>query len=199
MPEHIRRHYDALIEQDNDPVCDPPELKSYMDLWDGDAFIAQMQLTKEKSVLEIGVGTGRLALRVIPLCGYFCGIDLSKKTIARAREHLPEGAQLICGNFLTHAFSQTFDVIYSSLTFMHIRDKQAAVEKIAGLLRENGRFVLSIDKNQATMIDAGFSRIAVYPDNPGEMLRYIECAGLCVEKQYETELAHIFVCRRGVS
>lgn len=195
----VARHYDALMEQDNDPVCDSPELKSYMDLWDGDAFIAQMQLTKEKSVLEIGVGTGRLALRVIPLCGYFCGIDLSKKTIARAREHLPEAAQLICGDFLTHDFAQTFDVIYSSLTFMHIRDKQAALCKVAALLRENGRFVLSIDKNQATIIDAVFSCITVYPDNPDDMLRCIKRAGLCVEKQYETELAHIFVCRRGIS
>lgn len=195
----VARHYDALIEQDNDPVCDPPELKSYMDLWDGDAFIAQMQLTKEKSVLEIGVGTGRLALRVIPLCRYFCGIDLSEKTIARAGEHLPEAAQLICGDFLTHDFAQTFDVIYSSLTFMHIENKQAAVEKIAGLLRESGRFVLSIDKNQATMIDAVFSCITVYPDNPDDMLRCIKHARLCVEKQYETELAHIFVCRRGIS
>lgn len=196
MQESIRRHYDALIDHDNDPVCDPPELKRYMDLWDGDAFIAQMRLTKEKSVLEIGVGTGRLALRVVPLCGRFCGIDLSEKTVARAREHLPEGAQLICGDFLTHAFSQTFDVIYSSLTFMHIRDKQAALCRVAALLRANGRFVLSIDKNQATTIDAVFSRIEVYPDNPGDMLRYLKRAGLCVEKQYETELAHIFVCRR---
>ena len=121
------------------------------------------------------------------------------RNIARAREHLPEAAQLICGDFLTHDFAQTFDVIYSSLTFMHIENKQAAVERIAGLLRESGQFVLSIDKNQATMIDAVFSCIEVYPDNPDDMLRYIKRAGLCVEKQYETELAHIFVCRRGIS
>lgn len=189
----VARHYDALIEQDNDPVCDPPELKSYMDLWDGDAFVAQMQLTKEKSVLEIGVGTGRLALRVIPLCGCFCGIDLSEKTIARAREHLPEAAQLICGDFLTHDFAQRFDVIYSSLTFMHIENKQAAVNKAAALLRENGRFVLSIDKNQAAEIDAGCSKIAVYPDDPTAMAEYIQKAGLRTEKQYETQHAHVFV------
>ncbi len=44
-----------------------------------------MQLNCSKSVLEIGVGTGRLAVRVAPLCGEFYGVDISFKTIERAK------------------------------------------------------------------------------------------------------------------
>ena len=85
--EEVIRHYDLLIEEGNDPTKDPRPLMEYMDKWDGDVFIRELCLTKEKSVLEVGVGTGRLALRVAPFCGRFIGIDISPKTIDRASEN----------------------------------------------------------------------------------------------------------------
>ena len=76
----VSKHYDLLIEENNDPVRDPEPLREYMDKWDGRQFIDSLQLTKEKSVLEIGVGTGRLAIRVASECRDFFGIDISPKT-----------------------------------------------------------------------------------------------------------------------
>ena len=72
-------HYDTLIDENNDPFYDPQHLRIYMDKWDGSGFIEQMALDESKSVLEIGVGTGRLAIRVAPLCRELWGIDISPK------------------------------------------------------------------------------------------------------------------------
>ena len=69
-------HYDWLIDHDNDPFRDPPSLKEYMDKWDGNLFIDSMQLTPAKKVLEIGVGTGRLAAKAAPFCFKLSGISL---------------------------------------------------------------------------------------------------------------------------
>ncbi|MBR3553624.1 MAG: class I SAM-dependent methyltransferase [Clostridia bacterium] len=191
----IVRHYDALIDEDNDPVRDPPALKAHMDGWDGDTFMDALQLSKEKRVLEIGVGTGRLAVRAAPLCKSFCGIDLSVKTIERAKENLSgsQSVRLICGDFLTCEFKGSFDVIYSSLTFMHIREKEAAIRKAAALLSESGRFVLSIEKSQATVLTYGQRKIRIYPERPENIARYIKVAGLNRVKQLETEFAWILV------
>ena len=158
-----------------------------------------MELDKNKSVLEIGVGTGRLAVRVAPLCGEFCGIDISPKTIDRAKENLAEyrNIDLICGNFLSYKFDRKFDLIYSSLTFMHIEDKQKTVNKIAGLLNDAGRFVLSIDKNQSEYIDTGTRKIKIYPDTKEKTVEYIKAAGLTILNQYDTEFATIFVVQKG--
>lgn len=188
-------HYDTLICQNNDPVHDPAPLQDYMNKWDGDCFIEDLQLSCEKSVLEIGVGTGRLAVRVAPNCGRFVGIDVSPKTIERARENLAEykNVELICDDFLTHEFDGGFDVIYSSLTFMHIEKKQDAISKIASLLNAGGRFVLSIDNNREKYIDTGTRKIEIYPDNPEDICSYLEGSGLVLIKQYETEFAYIFV------
>ncbi|MDD4495719.1 MAG: class I SAM-dependent methyltransferase [Eubacteriales bacterium] len=170
-----------------------------MNKWDGDTFIDEMQLAPDKAVLEIGVGTGRLALRVCGKCASFTGIDISPKTVERAKENLQEykNTKLICGDFLTYPFTESFDVIYSSLTFMHIKDKAAAIQKVADLLLLSGRFVLSIDKNQQTEIDYGTQKIPVYPDSPYEINSLLTKTGLTIEKQFETEFAVIFMARRG--
>lgn len=198
MNSDIIRHYDLLVEENNDPVHDPEPLREYMNLWDGPLFVEKLELDKTKSVLEIGVGTGRLAVRTAPLCGAFCGIDISPKTISRARENLSAygHVELKLGDFMTVSLAEPFDVIYSSLTFMHIQKKEKAIRKAAGLLRSGGRFVLSIDKNQNAFIDTGTRRIAVYPDDPTEILRCISVAGLKLVEQLETEFAYIFVADR---
>ena len=197
--ESVTHHYDLLIGENNDPVHDPKPLRDYMDKWDGQAFIDSMELDKNKSVLEIGVGTGRLAVRVAPLCGQFCGIDISPKTIDRAKENLAEyrNIDLICGNFLSYKFDRKFDVIYSSLTFMHIEEKQTAINKVAALLKDGGKFVLSIDKSKSEYIDTGTRKIKIYPDTREKTVEFIKAAGLTILNQYDTEFAKIFVARKG--
>ena len=193
--DDVIRHYDLMIDENNDPVRDPEPLREYMDKWDGQKFIDFLQLTKEKSVLEIGVGTGRLAVRVAPECREFCGIDLSPKTVKRAKENLKEqtNVALICGDFMSYEFGRKFDVIYSSLTFMHIRDKQAAINKVRSLLNIGGRFVLSIDKNQSDTIDYGTRKIKIYPDNKEEIVKYITQSGMNLMKVFETDFAFVFI------
>lgn len=199
MNSEIIQHYDLLIDENNDPVHAPKPLRDYMDKWDGQAFIDKKNLDKDKSVLEIGVGTGRLAVRVAPLCGQFYGIDISPKTIDRAKENLSEqtNVNLLCEDFQTLDISYSFDVIYSSLTFMHIEEKQIAINKVAALLKNSGKFILSIDKNKDGFIDTGTRKITVFSDTPAEMKSYIENSGLLLIEQFETEFAHIFIAEKG--
>lgn len=192
---YIIEHYNLLIDENNDPVRDPEPLREYMDKWDGQKFIDSLQLTKEKSVLEIGVGTGRLAVRVAPECREFYGIDLSPKTIKRAKENLNNqtNVTLVCGNFTEYNFEHKFDVIYSSLTFMHIKDKQTAINKVKSLLNIGGRFVLSIDKNQSDTIDYETRKIKIYPDNKENIVKYITQSEMNLIKVFETDFAFIFI------
>ena len=81
-------HYDLLVDENNDPFYDSPELKDYMNKWDGQVFIDSLQLDENKEILEIGLGTGRIAVKVAPYCKRLTGIDISPKTIQRAKENL---------------------------------------------------------------------------------------------------------------
>lgn len=192
-------HYDTLIDLNNDPVHDPEPLKEHMDKWDGAFFIEKLNLQDNDSVLEIGVGTGRLAVRVAPYCHKFYGIDVSPKTIERATLNLSayHNCTFICGDFLDYNFENAFHVIYSSLTFMHIENKLNAIQKVFSLLTKPGRFVLSIDKNQKEYIDIGVCKTKVFPDNPEHIINCLKVAGFSSIEQYEREFSYILVADIG--
>ncbi|MBQ2775455.1 MAG: class I SAM-dependent methyltransferase [Clostridia bacterium] len=188
-------HYDALIDEGNDPVYDPEPLKEYMDKWDGKEFIDALGLTKNESVLEIGVGTGRLAVRTAPLCKSLTGIDISAKTVEVAKGHLAcfSNVNLICADFLLWQPERSFDVIYSSLTFMHFEDKAKAIAHATGLLSKGGRLVISIDKNQDKYIDAGSRRVRIYPDTPENIEYCMKNAGLQIKARFELPFSYVII------
>ncbi len=190
----IAKHYDRLIEAGNDPVCDPISLRTYMDKWDGALFFEILALCPEEKVLEIGVGSGRLAIRTAPLVKEFHGIDLSEKTIERARKHLQrfKNVSLYQGDFLDYKFDSAFDTIYASLVFFHFQAKEKAFDRVRELLRPGGRFVLSIDKNQSTILDMGSYKVQLHPDTKDKILALGTAQGFRLEALCETEFAYIF-------
>ena len=194
----VINHYDLLIDEDNDSFRDPPMLQEYMSQWDGEQFIEALELTKNKKVLEIGIGTGRIAVKVAPFCMTLTGIDISPKTIERAKENLKEHKNIsfICDDFSDYQFAGTFDVIYSSLTMMHFRDKKQVVTKIDTLLNKDGIFCLSIDKNQSEYIDMGTRKVRVYPDTLDNMKSLIKASAMSVAMVFETDNAYIIVSKK---
>ncbi len=195
----VIQHYDLLIEENNDPFRDSPMLQDYMCQWDGALFLEAMELATNKNVLEIGIGTGRIAAKVAPHCAHLTGIDISPKTIERAKENLKEHTNIsfICGDFCSHEFAETFDIIYSSLTMMHFENKQQVVTKVAELLKDNGIFVLSIDKNQDGIIDMGDRKIKIYPDTLENISELIKDTTMSVTRVLEIGNAYIIVSKKG--
>lgn len=192
-------HYDNLIDENNDPIRDPEILKQHMDKWDGPKFIEALELSKDKTVLEIGIGTGRIAVKTAPKCKKLYGIDISSKTIARAKENLSftDNVEFILGDYLEQNFSIKFDAIYSSLTLLHIENKQAFFNKVFADLKAKGRFVLSIDDdNQNDYLDMGEYKVRVYPDNPEDTKAGLLNSGFNIIDIIKTDYAHIFVCNK---
>lgn len=194
----VATHYDLLIEENNDPFRDPLVLQEHMDLWDGPLFLDLLELDETKTVLEIGVGTGRLAGKVSPLCSQLTGIDISSKTIARAKENLRHftNIKLIHDDFRTHDFKDAFDVIYSSLTMMHFEDKQEVLMKVDSLLKGGGIFCLSIDKNQSDSLNMGTRSIKVFPDTAEKIAELVKATKLSVKDVHETANAYIIRCTK---
>lgn len=191
-------HYDKLIDENNDPVRDPDILKEHMDKWDGKPFLEALDLSKDKLVLEIGIGTGRIAVKTAKHCSKLYGIDVSPKTIERAKENLmlADNVEYILSDYLEYDFDIKFDVIYSSLTLLHIENKQAFFNKVFNDLKENGKFILSIDNNQDNYLDMGEYKVKVFPDNPKDTKEALLNAGFDIQEIIETEYAHIFVCTK---
>ena len=160
--------------------------------------ICNSVLNNHHSLDKFFFGDGRLAVRTAPNCREFFGIDISQKTVKRAKENLKKqtNVTLVCGDFMSYEFGRKFDVIYSSLTFMHIKDKQAAINKVKTLLNISGRFVLSIDKIQSDTIEYGTRKIKIHHDRKEDIAEYINQSGMSLIKVFETEFAEIFAAAK---
>jgi len=85
-----QEHYDRLAEMGND-LNDPPAMLEYMSRWDGPPFWNAIGDTGEKDILEIGIGTGRVARQLLKLgCRSLTGLDISPRTIEVAESQLCE-------------------------------------------------------------------------------------------------------------
>ncbi len=142
-----------------------------------------------EAVLDVGCGTGTLAMKVarrVGRAGRVAGVDPSPEQIARARakaarRHLPIAFQI--GVIEQLAFpDQTFDVVFSTLMMHHMPQslKRQGLAEIARVLKPGGRLVIadftrkqdrtgqaarfhaggsSMEELAALVSDAGFSEV----------------------------------------
>lgn len=163
-----KAHYDSLIQSGDDPVNDSEYMQKYMDRWIGTNFFNLMNLDDEKDVLEVGVGSGRLAVKLVRMkYKSFTGIDLSVDTLVQTKAHLEgfNNISLIASDVMAYRTSTQYDVIYSALTFMHIEDKVGALKNIIGMLKPSGDLVLSLFKVEDDYLQMGDYQVKLYPNN----------------------------------
>lgn len=136
--------------------------------------IALARLQPGEQVLDVGCGTGTLAIaaqRAVGRIGHVVGIDPSEQQIARARakaarRHLPADFQIGVIEQLVFP-DQSFDVVFSTLMMHHLPAplKRQGVAEIARVLKPGGRFVIADfthkqeRQDQATHFHAGGSKL----------------------------------------
>ena len=177
-----QEHYDRLAEMGND-LNDPPEALEYMARWDGPPFWKAIGDSREKDILEIGIGTGRIACQLLKHgCRSLTGLDISPKTIEAAKSQLSDfsNTKLILADITEFCQPTSFDIACSVLTFMHIQDKSRALGNIVNCLRPGGHLVVSID-NASDSFDFGEWEIPLYPWAPERYTQVLGSMGCQVD------------------
>lgn len=103
-------------------------------------FVQAGALSKQSRVLEIGVGTGRIALPLAPSVGVYIGIDLSLPMLLRLREkQTTEPIAVVRGDATRLPFaSGVFDAAIAVHIFHLIPDWRIALAEAARALRPGG-------------------------------------------------------------
>jgi ubiquinone/menaquinone biosynthesis C-methylase UbiE len=117
-----------------------------------------VQMSKVKDgehVFDIGCGTGLLSLKFLQAvnCTVSC-IDLAEDMIELCKNrmedlNLASRVTIKQGDIADLEFEDsTFDIVASTVTLHHLKDKQPTINKIYRILKPGGRFVLGdIDVN----------------------------------------------------
>lgn len=97
-------------------------------------------LRKEDLVLEIGIGTGLVALALSEIGFNVVGIDISRLMLRRAWERIGSRVAVADAAALPVASGSTRQV-YAVWVLHHVHDRAAAFREIARVLRPGGLFV----------------------------------------------------------
>ena len=141
----------------------------------------RMGIKENDAVLDIGCGTGRLALQLsgkVGPSGYITGIDPSPHRIEVANEKLkrmaiPNVRFMIGTAEDLHGFSDgSFDHAYYSSVFHWIEDKAAALKEANRILKPGGKVGMStIDRNNTLSVRAIAIKVLSRPSYAGLLKR----------------------------
>ncbi|QDK38184.1 class I SAM-dependent methyltransferase [Bdellovibrio sp. NC01] len=101
---------------------------------------------QNKTVLEIGPGTGRNTIKLLQQHNHVVGIDVSEGMLQKAKEKLPEeNLELIHADIMTYDgfTADQFDAVVASLVIEHIHDLTMFFKKLAACLKMDGPVYIS--------------------------------------------------------
>ena len=152
---HDDGYFDERVaaSYDDDPeMFDPEEVDPVIDLL--------VELAAGGHVLELGIGTGRIALPLAQRGVPVHGIDLSKAMVARLRAK-PGGEEIgvTIGDFATTTVDGSFHLVYLLCnTIMNLTTQAAQVacfRNVAAHLHPGGRFVIDVMTPQLQRLPPG--------------------------------------------
>jgi len=141
--------------------------------------ITRAALQPGQRVLDLGTGTGSVAIRAAALVtpgGQILGVDLSAEMLAVTQQRVAALGLDQCrfrvgrGEAIP-ADTGAFDVLLASLSLMYVIDRAAAAREIARVLRPGGRFVAAVwagpEQCDLVLFQQAAGRFAPPPPVPG--------------------------------
>lgn len=144
-----------------------------------DHLLTRAGLEPGQRILDLGTGTGAVAVRTAPLVapgGRVVGVDISPEMLALARERATEAGhgEIRFGEGRAEAIpadDATFNVVFASLSLMFAIDRAAAAREIARVLRPGGRLVAAVwagpEEADIVLFQQIAGRFAPTPPVPG--------------------------------
>jgi SAM-dependent methyltransferase len=144
-----------------------------------DHVLARARLQPGQDILDLGTGTGAVAVRAAPLIapgGRVLAVDLSAEMLelARGRAALAGHTEIAFAEGRAEeipADIDAFDTVLASLSMMYVIDRATAAREIARVLRPGGRFVAAVwagaEENDLVRMQQSAGRFAPTPPVPG--------------------------------
>ncbi len=107
-----------------------------------------VNLSPQMSAVDVGAGTGRLSILLADRVGTVVVTDPSAGMVQVARQRIEEAGlgdrlRAIQADLTTDALDGTYDVVWSSMALHHVRDLDALLRSVAGLLVDGGRLCIA--------------------------------------------------------
>ncbi len=140
------------------------KFEKYWDSFEQGQLTPYIREAKGKAVLDAGAGTGRLAKKLANAGAQVTALDVSPDMLAYLRRKCPS-ATIVEGDVEQMPFAdESFDMVFSSLTLVHLKKIEPFLEECYRVLRDGGT---------AVIVNIHYRKPLVLKDDQGAYL--IEC------------------------
>lgn len=142
--------YDPIL-YDSDPR---PFLKDEIEF-----YVKLVNKLKAKTILELGVGTGRIFSKLLPLVKFAEGLDISESMLTACRNKCSGSMnyKLHKASFTDFNLQTTFDLIYLPFnTFQHLLTQEEQIECLINIknhMHVGSRFILDVMNGDNLIFD----------------------------------------------
>ena len=114
-------------------------------------YVARLHANSDARILELGCGNGATGRRALQTgkCGFYAGLELAPGPAHEARQVLSQVVEGNVEDILLPWPKASFDALIASEVLEHLHDPQAALLKLAGILKP-GALVLASSPNIAS-------------------------------------------------
>lgn len=157
--EHVHEH-DHDHEHDHEHRHGHSRFDDEAATWDDDpaheerqvavarAIEENLELSPRMSAVDVGGGTGRLSILLADRVGSVVVTDPSAGMVQVARERIEAAAlgdrlRAVQADLTVDRLDGAYDVVWSSMALHHVRDLDALLRSVAGLLVEGGRLAIA--------------------------------------------------------
>ena len=129
------------VDYTDKTTIDPELTKKYK------SIIEKYISLENKDILDIGCGTGRLAIHLSKFVNHWYGIDPDPESIKLAKENIKnlnidDRVTFKVGKFADIPFDQEFDIAISSNSLHFEENKEDAFENVYNSLKSDGYFII---------------------------------------------------------
>jgi len=133
------------VNHDSESLAEKYDKVSKYQYINGLALVKKLNISSRNKVLDVGCGTGRLALKLADKVDHVIGIDPSPQRVEIARRKLtklnPKNVTFELGSSddIGRYGEDVFDVVYMNAVFHWINDKEEALNNIYRALKPGGK------------------------------------------------------------
>ena len=141
------------VNHDSESLAEMYDKVSKYQYINGLAFVKKLNISSRHKVLDVGCGTGRLALKLADKVDHIIGIDPSSQRVEVARRKLTKlntknvTFELGSSDDIGRYGKDVFDVVYMNAVFHWINDKEDGLNNIYRALKPGGKLgICTADK-----------------------------------------------------
>lgn len=181
-------------------AADYDRKESYLDSFEKNKLLPLLGDLKEKKVLDVGAGTGRLAIRLAKLGANVTALDVSEKMLKEIKKKLKRNLaeiKTVVDDCESLPFEdESFDVVVSAFHIVHLKDPRRFFDEIYRVLKPGGKFlVTNINQKRPPEIKTkqGIIEIESYYHRPEKVREVLEKLAFSIEKEVFVREGEVWV------